>query len=221
MIPFPGRRGALALAVIAISASSIATSACSIAPAPDGATAATGTDSLPPPGYGTLRQEEISMSLASQDLQVMVTPLAESVIVVTAPDTYQRLAGIAEAARPSSPPNSALFLVSFFTQQSEVRFVPEEVQLLSQGLRLRPLKISPITPSFGQRRVQQQRTEMAVYAFPGQVDLESDLVLAYGLEQTGAWSTILPRIQAERARARARSGIGGAQASSSYFEILR
>ncbi len=134
----------------------------------------------------------------------MVTPLAESVIHVVAPDTYERLSGIAEAARPSAPPGSKLFLVSFYTQQPEVRFVPEEVQLLSGGLRVRPLRISPVTPSWGQRRVQQRRTEMAVYAFPDDVD-----VGPYGLEQTAAWSaTILPRIQAERARARARAGIG-------------
>lgn len=165
------------------------------------------------------------MTLRSQDLEVMVTPLAESIIRVTAPDTYERLSGIAEASQYSAPSSSTLFLVSFFTQRPEVRFVPEEVQLLSRGLRLRPLAITPITPAWGQRRVQQRRTEMAVYAFSSEVDLESDLILAYGLEQAGSWSTILARVQAERARARARAGIGGDgrrhQVSSSYFEIFR
>lgn len=219
------RRALAALALFAC--------ACSIAPAPDGADASPGADALPPPGYGTLRQEEISISLRSRDLEVMVTPLAESVIRVTAPDTYDRLSRIADTRGPQAPAASKLFLVSFYTQQPEVRFVPEEVQLLSRGLRLRPLQIIPITPSWGQRRVQQRRTEMAVYAFPGDVDLESDLVLAYGLEQTDSWSTTLSRIQAERARARARAGIGvrarnpaqarvgGGQASRSYFEIFR
>ena len=45
---------------------------------------------------------------------------------------------------------------------------------------------------------------MAVYAFEERADLESDLVVAYGLVESGAWNAILPRIQAERARARAR-----------------
>jgi hypothetical protein len=49
---------------------------------------------------------------------------------------------------------------------------------------------------------------MAIYAFAGDVDLESELVLVYGLEQTRMWNAVLPRIQAERARARARAGIG-------------
>jgi hypothetical protein len=104
-----------------------------------------------------------------------------------------------------------------------VRFIPEEIQLLSGGIRLRAAAILPVTPGWGQRRLQQRQTEMAVYAFPEGVDLESDLVLAYQLEQTSAWSGILPRIQAERGRARARAGVGvpSAQPSSSYFEIFR
>ncbi|MDX1492711.1 MAG: hypothetical protein R3253_01455 [Longimicrobiales bacterium] len=148
------------------------------------------------------------MTLQNQDLQIMVTPLAESVIRVTAPDTYDRLHGIAEQNRGQLPPSSVLFLVSFFTQQPEVRFIPEEVQILSRGLRIRPLVIEPVTPTWGQRRVRQRTTEMAVYAFPSEVDLESELTLAYGLEQGGNWAAVLSRVQAERARARARAGVG-------------
>jgi hypothetical protein len=47
---------------------------------------------------------------------------------------------------------------------------------------------------------------MAVYSFSSEVDLESDLTLLYGLDQTNAWGVILPRIQAERVRARGRAG---------------
>ena len=47
---------------------------------------------------------------------------------------------------------------------------------------------------------------MAVYAFAGAVDLEADLTLMYGLERSTEWSVILPRIHAERVRARARAG---------------
>ena len=181
---------------------------CTIAPAPEGGPAPGDLGTLPPPGYGTLRQEEVSIELVSRGLEIMVTPLDESVTRVTAPDTYERLSGMAESHRAASPSGSTLFLVSFYSEEPETRFVPEEVQLISRGLRVRPGTIIPITPTWGQRRVQQRRTEMAIYAFPPELDLESDLVLAYGLDQSAAWTTILPRIQAERARARARAGIG-------------
>lgn len=167
------------------------------------------------------------MNLASGDLQLMVTPLHESVTRVTAPDTERRLSGMAAAHRAVDADDEGLFLVSFYSERPDVRFVPEEVQLVSRGLRIRPADITPITPGWGQRRVPQRGTEMAIYAFAGDVDLESELVLVYGLEQTRMWNAVLPRIQAERARARARAGIGtprGAfpgQVSRSYFEILR
>jgi hypothetical protein len=182
--------------------------ACTLAPTPGTGADTVLVGALPPPGFGTLRQEDVSISLTSGDLQLMVTPLHESVTRVTAPDTERRLAGMAEAHRASGGEGTALFLVSFFSEQPDVRFVPEEVQLISRGLRLRPGTITPVTPTWGQRRVRQRQTEMAIYSFVGEVDLESDVTLVYGLEQTRVWSTILARIQGERARARARAGIG-------------
>jgi len=171
----------------------------------EGPGAAAPVSVIPPRGYGSLIQAEVSMALASRDLEIMVTPLDESVIRVTAPDTEERLRGIAAANRVLLPDDANLFLVSFFTAQADIAFVPEEVQMIARGLRMLPIGIAPITPGWGQRRVLQRQTELAVYAFPSDVDLESELVLVYGFDQTSSWSGILPRIHAERARARARA----------------
>lgn len=179
---------------------------------------------LPPPGYGTLSQREVSLALRSGELQLLVTPLAESVLVVTAPDTYRRLSALAAPYRVGAE-DASIFLVSFFSDHPDVRFVPEEVQFLSRGLRARPRSIEPLTPGWGVGRLAQRGTETAIYVFDRAVDLESDAVLHYGLERSNEWSLILPRIQGERGRARARAGISGgpagAQWSRSYFEILR
>jgi len=183
--------------------------ACTLAPTPADTPGTGNVGALPPPGYGTLLLDEISISLVSGDLQIMVTPLDEAVIRAAAPDTYRRMSGMAETYRASAPPGSTLFLVSFYSEQPDVRFVPEEVQLISRGLRIRPGTITPIATTWGQRRLEQRQTETAIYSFVGTVDLESDLVMVYGLDQTREWSSILPRIQQERARARARAGIGG------------
>ncbi|MDE3004044.1 MAG: hypothetical protein OXU33_03145 [Gemmatimonadota bacterium] len=195
-----GVRLTLALGVI--------TTACTIAPVTERPGAAAPVSTMPPSGYGSLLQSEVSMSLGSRDLEIMVTPLDESVIRVTAPDTEERLRGIAAANRSALPDSARLFLVSFFTAQVDVAFVPEEIQLIAQGLRVLPTGIAPVTPGWRQRRVLQRQTELAVYAFPPDVDLESELVLVYGFDQTSAWSGILPRIQSERARARARATVG-------------
>jgi len=187
-------------------AAAVLVAACSIPPEMMGEQLASpaAVQELPPPGFGTLRQEEVSISLTSGDLRLMVTPLAESVTLVTAPDTYQRLSSLA-ASYGASAGTPHLFLVSFFTAQADIAFVPEEVQMIARGLRMLPIGIAPITPGWGQRRVLQRQTELAVYAFPSDVDLESELVLVYGFDQTSSWSGILPRIHAERARARARA----------------
>lgn len=177
---------------------------------PPGTPAAPSPEPLPPPGFGTLRQDEVSVSLTSGALQLKVTPLAESVTRVTAPDAYRRLSGLAtrfapDAVRATGASEPSLFLVSLWSESPDATFVPEEIQLISKGVRVRPGAILAITPGWGQRRLRQRETEMAVYAFAEAVDLESDLVVVYGLVESAQWSAILPAVQAERARAAARA----------------
>ena len=184
-----------------------ALSACALPAGAPGTLA--GPEALPPPGFGTLHQDQVTVSITSGSLQIKVTPLAESVTRTTAPDTYRRLSGLAgrfgaDAVRSTGADDPALFLVSFFSESPDAAFVPEELQLISRGQRLRPGAILAVTPGWGQRRLEQRETEMAVYAFGEGVDLESELVVVYGLVESNAWAAILPRVQAERARARAR-----------------
>lgn len=179
-----------------------------------GATPGGAPGALPPPGTGTLRQDEITIQLTSGDLQIKVTPLNESVIRTAAPDTYRMLSGLSgrfspEAVRRTGSATPELFLVSFFSNAPDVAFVPEELQLIARGSRRRPDAILPVTPTWGERRLAQRETETAVYAFSEGVDLESQLVVVYGLMESAQWSVILPRVRAERARARARAAPGG------------
>jgi hypothetical protein len=183
--------------------------ACTIAPGPGPGASPTGAGGLPE-GFGTLSQEDVSLTLSSGDLRLMVTPLHVSVAHVTAPDTEQRLAALVAAhATPGTEDGAGLFLISFFSDRPDTRFDPDEVQLVSRGFRHRPVSISPLTPTWGERRLGQREQTMAVYRYSGTIDLEADLVLAYGPVQSAQWSVILPRIQAERARARARAGLPG------------
>lgn len=183
---------------------------CTIAPAPaPGAPGAPTSLGAPPTGFGTLRQEDVSISLASGDLRLLVTPLQRSVTHVTAPDTEQRLNALTEAhAAAGREDGTGLFLVSLYSDRPDVGFVPEDVQLIAQGFRLRPIFIQPLTPSWGERRLGQREQALAVYDYGASVDLEREIVLVYGLAQSAQWSAILPRVQAERGRVRARAGVG-------------
>ena len=171
--------------------------------------------SLVPPGYGTLLQDDVTLALRAGDLQVKVTPLAESVIRLLAPDTYRRLHGLAEShgdalARQAGEPAPTLFLVSFFSLAPGVRYEPEAVEVVSRGLRHRPLAIGAVTPGWGTQRLGQRETHAAVYAFGAGVDLESGLTVEYRGVRNAAWSRILTDLQAERERVRARAGSRGA-----------
>lgn len=165
---------------------------------------------LVPPGYGTLRQDEITLSLETGDLQVKVTPLVEWVLRLTAPDTHRRLSALATTHRAAladdTPGSPTLFLVSFFSRTSGTPYRPEDVELVNRSRRMRPQAIRGLSSRFDMRRLDPEVTEMAVYAFPEAVDLDQDLVVEYGPVRSIEWSAILRRLEAERARVRARAG---------------
>ena len=180
-------------------------------PAPQGPLASRGeAQELVPPGYGTLLQDEITLRIQDEDLLIKVTPLAERVIRLTAPDTYARLHGLAAGHGPRASRgdlSQALFLVSFFSYQPDVRYEPEDLLLVNRGLRYRPRGIAPVTPSWGTQRLGQQETQMAIYAFDGPLELDRDLVVEYQSTRNGVWrDRIVPLLRAEEAKARARAG---------------
>lgn len=188
--------------------------ACGIPGGSDGSAApapsrAENRSEIVPAGHGTLRQDDVTITLRRADLQIKVTPLADPVIRLTAPDTHERLRGLRqgrgpELVRQTGLPDPALFLVTFFSYEPDVSFEPEDVHLLNRGLRHRPLAIGPVTPGWGTQRLAQEETRMAVYAYEP-VDLEQDLAVEYqGVRQAG-WQQILSALEAERARALARS----------------
>jgi len=167
---------------------------------------------LVPPGYGTLVQDQISLRLQSGDLLIKITPLEEGIIRLTAPDTYKRLRALAEihgprAARTTFASHSSLFLVSLFSYEPDVTYEPEDLLLVNRGLRLRPQGIAPITPSWGTQRLGQQETRMAIYAFEGDIEWEADLIAEYQQLRNEIWQDrVLPLLEAERAKVRARAG---------------
>ncbi len=155
----------------------------------------------PVAGRGSLRQEQISLRLMAEGVRVEVTPLAGWVLEAAAPDARQRLERIAEAYRPEGAAEGAvLFLVTFSSVEGDRAFHPDELLIVSRGLRERPAAIRAITPGWGTRLLAQQESAMAVYAFGESVDLARDLVVSYRGEEDGSWTEVLRRVEAERAR---------------------
>ncbi|MEX1258074.1 MAG: hypothetical protein WEG36_10705 [Gemmatimonadota bacterium] len=164
-----------------------------------------------PVGMGTLLQEEISLALRRGELQILVTPLEESIVRLTAPDTYERLSALGRGyqdifvERTGSAVPFELFLVSLFSEAVEVAFEPEALNLVNRALRYRPVDIRPLTPDWDSRRVLPRQTSMAVYAFPGDLDFQRPTEVEYQEVRSREWERVLPLLERERSRLRSRT----------------
>lgn len=155
-----------------------------------------------PIGRGTLKQDEVTVPIRSGALLVKVTPLAEPVIRLLAPDTYTRLHGLATSRAKDAGKDAIrapeLFLVSFFSYQPDVTFTPEDVQLVHQGQVLRPAAVLPVTTGWGRQLLQQQESQTAIYAFDGPIDYDQPITVRYGMEASELWRSLLDKLRAER-----------------------
>lgn len=147
---------------------------------------------------GTLRQDDVTLTLRQGSLQVKVTPLADEVVRLTAPDTRDRLRALARTH--AGDPSTALFLVSFFSPEAGVAFRERELSLLISGLRERPTDIRPVTPAWGNQRLGAMETQVAVYAFRVTVDYDQPWSLEYDGVVNDEWRRVIPLLQRERGR---------------------
>lgn len=173
---------------------------------------------LPPAGYGTLSQDDITIPLESGTLLIKAVPLSEWVIRLTAPDTYRRLSGyklsrgedvIRSARRAGERGWPLVLLVTFFTRNLQDSFEPYDLQIRSQSFIYRPLDILPVTPEFTRNQLRQQEAQMALYLFEGEIDLNLPLGLVYQGAESTRWSGIRSRLDQEMALVRSRAGTRG------------
>lgn len=172
---------------------------------------------LVPPGFGTLRQEDLSLRMRSSNLQVRAVPLDESIIRLMSPDSYRALselkrsktAAISSVARRTGSRELSLWYVSFFAvERGETRFSPREFIITNVGRDFRPLEVIPLTPRFGEQRLRQNERQDAIYAFDGRIDVHQPLTVAYETARNDDWAGLLPQIERERALVKSRAAAG-------------
>lgn len=182
---------------------------CAPAPAPGAAGAQAAeprrVGGVVPARSGSLTQEQISVRLTVRALRIEVTPLAAWVLEAAAPDTRDRLQGVFDAhevelARRAGVSDPVLFLVSLSSRSQGTPFRPDDLHMVSRGLRERPLAIRPITPGWGGGRLSVQASEIAVYAYGSDLDLTRELTVAYQGTEDSSWARKVVAIEAELAR---------------------
>jgi hypothetical protein len=175
--------------------------------------AAAQTGDLPPAGYGTLRQDQVAVRLVTSTLAVRALPLDERVIRLLAPDAYRSLhelvasrsAEISSAASYSRADSVTLFMVTFYGLQPQTQFSPDQVYITSLNQEFRPIGVVALTPGFGESRVDQRQQAVAIFLFEPGIDVLQPFVVAYGAQQSEAWTASLRQLDAERARVIARA----------------
>jgi hypothetical protein len=175
----------------------------------DAAAGGTSQRTMVPAGFGSLRQDDATMSIRAGAVLVKVTPLDEATIRLLAPDTYTRLHALRESRRAEAERHvmraPEYFIVSFFSYEPDVAFQPEDIQLLYQARLMRPAAILPVSSGWGRQRLAQQETQMAVYVFEGPVEYDQSITVRYGTVESDEWRQIIPRLEAERNRVLTRS----------------
>lgn len=170
--------------------------------------------SLIPAGFGTLRQDDISVRVQQQGLQVRAIPLDETVIRVLSPDSYRALRDLLASQRDRIEQDKrrfamttfSLWYLSFFgVEVGEARFSPMELIISNVGRDFRPLDVIALTPGFGSQRVRQREVQHALYIFDAQLEINQPLTLTYETAKSSEWPSVLERIERERSLVRSRA----------------
>jgi hypothetical protein len=171
---------------------------------------------LPPAGYGTLRQEQVALSLQTDVVRIQIVPLDERVTRLLAQDTYASLhrlveskaQEIADAAHRFGVSRPTPFLITFFGLQPDARFNPEDVTITSQNRLFRPFQILPLSPMWGGQQLNQRETATAVYLFEDGIRILDPLTVHYGAASSDRWEQALRELERERASVLARAAQG-------------
>ncbi|MEP6492306.1 MAG: hypothetical protein ABJF01_06500 [bacterium] len=174
---------------------------------------------LVPAGFGTLKQEDIAITLQPNGVRVTAIPLDESVIRVLAPDAYRSLHSILESKRQQILQRAAshntrdprVWYVTFTGLVPDARFVPTDITVTSGGRDYRPLDVIGLSSGFAEQRLQPRSTEKGLLIFDEGLDVSQPVVVSIGSERNIDWSndrsdSILSKIESERAQVRARAG---------------
>jgi hypothetical protein len=204
----------LVVAIMALSALQIPAAS---AQSPVGAQGDTGRRAgIIPPGLGSLRRDDIAITVQVEGLTIRAIPLDEEVIRTLAPDAYTSLRNLGASKAPAIERiRTRLGLTSvqawqvtlFNVQPGEARFDPRGMQIRSAGRDFRPLDVVGITPGYDEGRLAQSRSVSAIFVFDPAIQLTQPLVVTLAGVQNHDWSdgNIMSKLESERAAVWSRS----------------
>src|SRR5947208_9450159 len=179
-----------------------------------GATVQLSAQDTIPIGFGTLKRDDIVVWFATDQVEIQVLPLAQSVIRLLLPDTYRSLADLIktkqsqldDAAQRAGVQHPILVMVSFYGLVPQARFVPEDINITSRGQLFRPVAIVPLSPTWSGQQIDARQQAVALYLFDEGISFREALSVSYqGLTNDGWSRGAMRALERERARVLARA----------------
>jgi hypothetical protein len=166
-----------------------------------------------PPGFGTLKRDEIVVRFTTGTLEIQVLPLDEQIIRLLATDTYRSLSQliasrrdeIGAAAARAGVEDPTLLMVTVLGLVPQARFAPEDVSVTSRGRLFRPVGIVPLSPTWGSNQLEARQQAAAIYLFDRGISFGESLTVSYQDRVNDSWSRALRLLDQERTRVRARA----------------
>jgi hypothetical protein len=180
----------------------------SVAPPARAQEAAPGGE-LPPVGFGSLKQDNVSLRVSVNDFEVRFIPLDERLIRLLGSDAYQSLhmlvasrrGPIDSAARDAGVASPGLALVTFFALRSGAQFDPDNFTLSYHNQFERPVAIVPYTTNFNSRQLDVRQQASAIYMFRLPIPVYDRFDVLYSTTAQITWGDeIVGRIGVERSR---------------------
>jgi hypothetical protein len=166
-----------------------------------------------PHGYGALTQNDLSLRMRNEDLEIRFMPLDPRVTPLLARDAYQSLRALIDrnrraidsVAARSGVSEPGLALVSFFGQRPDVRFDPQTLTLLVRNREFRPLGLIPVGGRFSAQQLGIREQASAIYLYEEDIPVDDSFTLSYAELQSEDWQGRQPILDRERARVSARA----------------
>jgi hypothetical protein len=163
--------------------------------------------------YGTLTQNDLSLRIRNDDLEIRFIPLDSRVARLLANDAFQALRTLLETRRraidsvasQAGVTEPGLALVSFFGQQPDTRFDPQTLTLLVRNRILRPLGVIPLNARFSAQQLGVREAASAIYLFEEEIPVNDSFNVSYGTQTSDDWQTKQVTLDRERARVASRA----------------
>lgn len=174
------------------------------------------TTGVLPAGYGTLSIDDITLQMSTDQLDIRVVPLDERILRLAKPSVDSSMnqliaqfqGKIQEAAARYGLSTPGLALVTFYSRQPNARYSPEDFTILSPGREYRAMVMIPYSANFNNGQLDLRQRATAIYVFEELLPVETNFGIRYGVDAfPDAWSGIRLKLDREKARVIARSGM--------------